>query len=188
MTDYRERQIVAPATLDAAGPEAAAIFDHVLTTRKLGWLPNMFAVMGKSPKALEAVAMVGEHVRFNSNLDEDLREMVICEVSAILGNKYEWRHHIHKVPERLRPMIGSAAIEDEPAPTGPALRFARLLAAGETASDELVDSLKQTMGEDGLIDLTVMVGYYQLLATFCAVLGVEVEEAMPHVPMPLKGT
>jgi len=68
------------------------------------------------------------------------------------------------------------------------LRFARLLAAGETVSDELVDSLKETMGEDGLIDLTVMVGYYQLLATFCAVLGVEVEDAMPHVAMPLKGT
>ena len=188
MTDYRERQVVAAADLGAAEPAARAIFDHVLATRKLGFMPNMFAVMGRSPGALEAVAAVGEHVRFHSALGKDLREMVICEVSAILGNKYEWRHHIHKVPERLRPMIGSAAIEDEPAPTGPALRFARLLAAGETASDELVDSLKQTMGEDGLIDLTVMVGYYQLLATFCAVLGVEVEEAMPHVPMPLKGT
>ena len=174
--------------MDAAGDEARAIFEHVLTTRKLGFMPNMFAVMGKSPKALEAVASVGEHVRFHSALDEDLREMVICEVSAILGNKYEWCHHIHKVPERLRPMIGSAAIEDEPAPTGQALRFARLLAAGEIVPDALVDSLKETMGEDGLIDLTVMVGYYQLLATFCAVLGVEVEGAMPHVAMPLKGT
>jgi 4-carboxymuconolactone decarboxylase len=188
MTDYRERQVVAPATLEGAGVMAAGIFDHVLSTRKLGWLPNMFAVMGKSPKALESVASVGEHVRFHSALDEDLREMIICEVSAIRGNKYEWRHHIHKVPERLRLLIGSTAIEDEPAPVGPALRFARLLAAGETVSDELVDSLKETMGEDGLIDLTVMVGYYQLLATFCAVLGVEVEDAMPHVAMPLKGT
>jgi alkylhydroperoxidase family enzyme len=188
MTDYRERQVVAAADLGAAEPAARAIFDHVLATRKLGFMPNMFAVMGRSPGALEAVAAVGEHVRFHSALGEDLREMVICEVSAILGNKYEWRHHIHKVPEHLRPMIGSAAIEDEPAPTGPALRFARLLAAGETVPDELVDSLKDILGDDGLIDLTVMVGYYQLLATFCATLGVEVEDAMAHVPMPLKGT
>ena len=114
--------------------------------------------------------------------------MVICEVSAILGNKYEWRHHIGKVPERLRARVGSAAIEDEPAPTGPALRFARLLAAGEPAPDELVDSLKEILGDDGLIDLTIMVGYYQLLATFCATLGVEVEEAVPEAAMPLKGT
>ena len=171
MSNYRERQMVAPAILEEAAPAARAIFDHVLTTRKLGFLPNMFAIMGRSPGALEAVAAVGEHVRFHSALDADLREMVICEVSAILGNKYEWRHHIGKVPERLRARVGSAAIEDEPAPTGPALRFARLLAAGEPAPDELVDSLKEILGDDGLIDLTIMVGYYQLLATFCATLG-----------------
>ena len=188
MTSYRERQVVAPAILDEAAPAARAVFDHVLSTRKLGFLPNMFAVMGRSLGALEAVAAVGEHVRFHSALDEDLREMVICEVSAILGNKYEWRHHIHKVPERLRPIVGNAAIEDEPAPTGPALRFARLLAAGDTVPDELVDSLKEILGDEGLIDLTVMVGYYQLLATFCATLGVEVEDAVPQAPMPLKGT
>jgi len=188
MTSYRERQVVAPATLEGAAPAAREIFDHVLSTRKLGFLPNMFAVMGRSASALEAVASVGEHVRFHSALDEDLREMVICEVSAILGNKYEWRHHIHKVPERLRPIIGSTAIEDEPAPTGPALRFARLLAAGETVPEALVESLKEILGDEGLIDLTVMVGYYQLLATFCATLGVEVEDAVPQAAMPHKGT
>ena len=188
MTSYREHQVVAPAILDGAAPPAREIFDHVMSTRKLGFLPNMFAVMGQSPSALEAVASVGEHVRFHSALDEDLREMVICEVSAILGNKYEWRHHIHKVPERLRPIIGNAAIEDEPAPTGPALRFARLLAAGDTVPNELVDSLKESLGNEGLIDLTVMVGYYQLLATFCAPIGVEVEDAVPEAAMPLKGT
>ena len=188
MTSYRERQMMAPAILDDAAPAARAIFDHVMSTRRLGFLPNMFAVMGQSPGALEAVASVGEHVRFHSALDKDLCEMVICEVSAILGNKYEWRHHIHKVPERLRLIIGNAAIEDEPAPTGPVLRFARLLAAGDTVPDELVDSLKESLGDEVLIDLTVMVGYYQLLATFCATLGIEVEDAVPEAAMPLKGT
>ena len=188
MTDYRDRQILEPADWGSSVGDERAIFQHVLTTRNLGWLPNMFAVMGQSPKALEAVASVGEFVRFRSKLDDNLREMLICEVSALLGNKYERRHHISKVPDEYRSIIGSAAIENLPSPTGPALRFARLLAAGEPAPDELVDSLKEMLGDDGLIDLTIMVGYYQLLATFCAVLGIEVEDEKPHVPMPLKGT
>jgi len=188
MAGYRERQIIEPANWESSVGEERAIFQHVLTTRKLGWLPNMFAVMGQSPKALEAVASVGEHVRFQSKLDDNLREMLICEVSAILGNKYEWCHHIGKVPNEYRSIIGSAAIESLPSPIGPALRFARLLASGEPTPDELVDSLKEILGDDGLTDLTVMVGYYQLLATFCAALGIEVEDETPYVPMPLKGT
>jgi 4-carboxymuconolactone decarboxylase len=114
--------------------------------------------------------------------------MLICEFSAILNYQFEWRHHIHKVPDAHRPLVGSAAIEELPAPTGPALRFARLLAAGKTVPDDLVDGLRESLGDDGLIDLTVMVGYYQLLATFCTTLGIEVEDEMPPVPMPLKGT
>jgi len=188
MTDYREWQVVAPADWESSSGEIRAIFDHILTTRKLGWMPNMFAVMGQSPKALQSVASVGEHVRFHSKLDQDLREMLICEVSAILNNQLEWRHHIHKVPEEYRRIIGSAAVEELPAPIGLALRFARLVAAGDNVPDQLVVSLRQALGDDGLIDLTVMVGYYQLLATFCTTLGVEVEDEMPPVPLPLKGT
>ncbi len=185
MTDYRERQVVTPAKLEAAPPAARAVFDHALAVRGLDFLPNMFGVMGRSPGALKAVAAIGEHVRYHSKLDDDLREMVICEVSAILGNKYEWRRHIYAVPERLQNIVGSVAIEDEPAPIGPALRFARLLAAGDSVPDAMIDSLSESLGDQGLIDLTVMVGYYQLLATFCATLGIEVEDSVPEAAMPL---
>ena len=37
-----------------------------------------------------AVVAVGEHVRWHSALDNDLREMVICTVAQGVGNVYEW--------------------------------------------------------------------------------------------------
>ena len=160
----------------------AEIWDHVVATRKLAFMPNMFAVMGQSPEALRAVASVGEHVRWHSALDNDLREMVICTVSQAVGNVFEWDHHIHKVPERFRAVVGTPAMETEPAPVGPALRLARLVASGEDVDDALVAELRTELGDAGLVDLVVMIGYYQLLGSFCAVLGIEVDEGVAHVP------
>ena len=182
MTDYAKSQRLPAAIRDDFPDDQKNIWDHVVETRKLSFMPNMFAVMGQSPRALEAVASVGEHVRWHSALDQDLREMIICTVSQPLGNIYEWNHHIHKVPEAYRGKVGTRALESEPAPVGPALRFCRLVATGEKVDDALIDELRQSLGQQGLVDLVIMVGYYQLLASFCAVLGIEVEEAVAHVP------
>ena len=71
------------------------IYDHIMESRKLTFMADLFGVMAHSPGALQSVASVGEHVRFNSGLDEVLREMVICTVSQEVGNFYEWCHHFH---------------------------------------------------------------------------------------------
>jgi 4-carboxymuconolactone decarboxylase len=182
MTDYAKTQRVQPAVRDDFPDDQKRIWDHVVETRKLSFMPNMFAIMGQSPRALEAVASVGEHVRWHSALDDDLREMVICTVSRVIGNEFEWNHHIHKVPEAQRGTVGTLAIEDEPSPVGPALKFCRLVASGENVDDALIEELRATFGNNGLVDLLVMVGYYQLLGSFCTVLGVETDERVARVP------
>jgi 4-carboxymuconolactone decarboxylase len=166
---------------ELSGDDAAA-YDHILRTRKLGFMPNLFAVMAHSPSALRAVAGVGEHVRFNSAIDPELGEAVICHVAQTVGNRYEWCHHIHKVPEALRGRVGTLAAEREPAPVGPALRYARQLAEGEEVGDALVAELRDSLGATGLVDLTVMVGYYRLVGIFCAALAVPLEEDVRIVP------
>ena len=182
MTSYADAQRLPRAARSDFPPGRAAIWDHVVETRKLDFMPTMFAVMGRSPEALKAVAAVGEHVRWHSALDDDLREMVICTVAQAVGNVYEWDHHIRKVPERWRGVVGTPAMEAEPAPLGPALRLARLIARGEDVDDTLVADLRRSLGDAGLVDLVVMVGYYQLLGSFCAVLGIEVEPSVARVP------
>ena len=47
--------------------------------------------------------------------------------------------------------------------------------------DALVADLRAALGDAGLVDLVVMVGYYQLLGSFCAVLGIEVEPSVARV-------
>ena len=78
--------------------------------------------------------------------------------------------------------MGTPAAEAEPAPVGPALRLCRLVASGEDVDDALVAGLRESLGDAGLVDLVVMIGYYQLLGSFCAVLGIEVEDSVARVP------
>lgn len=159
-----------------------AVYDHILETRRLGFMPNLFAVMTHSPGALAAVAAVGEHVRFQNAIEPGLGEAVICHVAQTLGNRYEWCHHIHKVPEALRARVGTQAAETEPVPVGPALRYARLMSEGREIDDALLAELRDALGPAGLVDLTIMVGYYQLVASFCAALRVPLDEGVKDVP------
>jgi 4-carboxymuconolactone decarboxylase len=179
---YHEEPRVPEISREAFPADQVAIYDHIMQTRKLSFMPALFTMMGNSPGALEAVASVGEHVRFHCTLDEVLRELVICHVSREVGNWYEWCHHIFRMPERLQKIVGTRAVEDEPAPVGPALRFARLAANREPVGDALVEELRRHLGDVGLVELTVMVGYYQLIGTFCTVLQVPNEPPVKRVP------
>ena len=186
MTKYRERQIIGPMNDTDLTSETRAVFDHIVETRNLDFLPNMFAIMGYSPGALKAVAAVGEHVRFKSSLDQSMRELIICQVSGIIGNEYEWRHHISKVPKHLRSLLCTLEIEQQPDPVGSVLQYARRIVMHEEVSSTLTNKLELLLGRPGLVDVTVMIGYYQLLGNFCKVMGITVEGEVPVASVPLE--
>ena len=53
MTSYAETQRLPRADRSDFPPGKTEIWDHVVETRNLDFMPNMFAVMGKSPEALQ---------------------------------------------------------------------------------------------------------------------------------------
>ena len=108
MTSYAETQRLPRANLSDFSAAQTEIWDHVIETRKLDFMPNMFAVMGQSPEALRAVAAVGEHVRWHSALDNDLREMVICTVAQAVGNIYDDLREMNGTITSTRCRSGSA--------------------------------------------------------------------------------
>ncbi|MBI37094.1 MAG: hypothetical protein CL568_05870 [Alphaproteobacteria bacterium] len=146
-------------------------WDEILRTRGMDVMPNVFSLLANSPGAMSVVTPVGAHVRYNTKFDDILRELVIMTVAQELGCEYEWKHH-YKVAERVGATeeqlrsIGSIELETEPEPIGPAVRYARLLTHNEIIDDELVGVLKQSFGPDGFVDLTIMIGYYGMLARF----------------------
>lgn len=161
-------------------------WDEVLRTRGFDVLPNVFSLLANSPGAMSVVTPVGAYVRYDTKFDNVLRELVIMTVAQELRCEYEWKHHWRvaekagATPEQLA-KIGTPALEAEAAPIGPAVRYARLLTNNEPIDDALVDTLKSSFGIDGFVDLTVMAGYYGMLARFINTVRVPVEDSYKDI-------
>ncbi len=161
-------------------------WDEILRSRGFEVMPNVFALLANSPGAMAAVTPVGAHVRYNTDFDDVLRELVIMTVAQELQCEYEWKHHWRVAervgaPEDLLKKIGSPELEAEPAPVGPAVRYARLLTHNEPIDDGLVDTLKENFGIGGFVDLTIMIGYYGMLARFINTMQIPVEESYDDI-------
>jgi len=150
--------------------EAQAAYDHVAQTRG-GQMGNIFKALVNSPGALEQVAAVGEFVR----------------------SVYEWTLHwrvvegfaerLHITPEVMG-MIGTAQLERQPDPVGAAVRYTRLVARGDEVDDTTVAALKSALGDAGLVELTVCVGYYLLLSRLVDALRVPLDGGVEPRPFP----
>jgi 4-carboxymuconolactone decarboxylase len=155
-------------------------YDEVLNTRGMEKMPNVFALLANSPGALASVCPVGAHVRYGTDFDDGLREFVILTVAQELRCTYEWVHH-HVVAKKigasedLLKKIGTPAIEAEPGDLGLATRYARLLTRNEEITDDMVDALKAAFGTEGFVDMTVMIGYYGMLARFINTVKIPIE-------------
>jgi hypothetical protein len=82
----------------------------------------------------------------------------------------------------MRNVVGTPAAEKLPSPRGPALLYSRLLASNQTIDDNLIEKIRSSLGDRGLVDLTIMVGYYQLIGTFCKALHVPIEDGLDRPP------
>lgn len=155
-------------------------YDEVLKTRGMETMPNVFSLLANSPGAMAAVCPVGAHVRYATKFDDALREYTILTVAQELRCVYEWVHHrvvAAKIgaPQDMLNKVGTPAIEEEPGEIGLATKYARLLTRNEEITDEMVDALKETFGTEGFVDLTIMIGYYGMLARFINTVKIPIE-------------
>ena len=170
--------------------EAQAAYDHVAQTRG-GQMGNVFKALINSPGALETVAAIGEFVRDGSSLRRGLQELVILTVAHEVRSVYEWTLHwrvvdgfaerLHLSPEVLQ-MIGKPELEQQPDPVGASVRFARLVARGQEVNEATITSLKETLGDAGLVDLTVNVTYYLLLSRLVDALNIPLDGGVEPRP------
>lgn len=139
-----------------------------------GRLNGPFNALLYSPAIGNAVQALGAALRFGGSLPDRTRELVICAVAAELESAYEWYAH-----SRVATSVGISGTEltelhdgeipatlaaDESA----ALGLTRALLHGNAVGHEVHAAALEYFGHEGIMELTVLVGYYRLLAGILA--------------------
>lgn len=154
--------------------------DHDLLKRPIA----LFKALVNSPGGARAFSGMGHYIRVESKLDPRLRELAILQVGYLARAPYEWSHHI-KIGYGFG--VTDADIEGLIAETmGRPSRLAELdrtvlLAAREMTgtglamTDATFAKLKAVMETECLVDLTLVIAFYNAVVRVLGTLQIGVE-------------
>lgn len=151
----------------ASGPRA--INSPFPLSDEEGHLNGPFGMMVSVPRLGEPLQALGVAVRFGSGLTDRMRETAILQVALALQSDFEWWAH-----EKVARLAGIT--DDELAMIKAGQRFGRdeqerasqevvdLLLNPGTLSDDEFERVHAVLGEQTLIELSIVVGYYWTLS------------------------
>jgi 4-carboxymuconolactone decarboxylase len=159
-----------PNLPDTALTPAQAAAKAAIINGPRGTFEGPFIPLLRSPDLMGRLEKVGEYLRFGSTLSARIREFAILIVAQIYREQTEWG--IHKpiaIKAGLRePIIAAIAEGRRPADLHDDEQavwdFLHELHNNRKVSNTTYDKTKTQFGEQAVIDLTALAGYYTLLA------------------------
>ena len=129
-----------------------------------------------SPVLAEAIFDLRQRVRYGTPKDQRLTELIILSTAREINNQYEWSAH--------EPLAQAAGLEQEIIEAikyrrelntlqsmpefglieRTLVEFTRELVSEEKVSSETFDRVLNLFGEEGLVDIVGLIGYYNLVA------------------------
>ena len=178
-----------PPVPEEDNPEVPAVYAQIKQTR--GNVSNVLRSFGHAPEGLRVFAAYGEYVRYRTGLDGRLRELVILALAR--GNQYAWTHH---APFALREGVTQAELDALNAgtlaaslspPERAAIEYGREFAQSGRVTAETFERALAEFGPRGVTDLTLLCGYFIVLASVINAFGIELESDRAPLMKPLQG-
>ena len=139
---------------------------------------RLFRVLGRHRRLFRAWLVFAGALMPAGRLPRRDTEQVILRVAHLRGCSYEWEHH-----ERIATRLGMTSqdlgrIRQGPEAPGLTKRERLLLAATDELSTtrdwgaQLFDDLRDELGSELTIELSLLIGHYEMLATTVRALGI----------------
>ncbi|HEV7585233.1 MAG TPA: carboxymuconolactone decarboxylase family protein [Solirubrobacteraceae bacterium] len=149
---------------------------------------NIFSTLARHPRLMRAWLPFGGFLLGRGVLPARERELLILRTGHNCSSAYEWGQHV-----RISEALGIDREEILRVARGPeadgwsAAEQALLRAADELHTDAKIsrdtwDELAETHDEQGLIELTMLVGHYHMVAYALNSLEVELDEGLEAPP------
>ena len=149
--------------------EQKAVHDAIMAGPR-GSVRGPFLPWLRAPGMAGQAQVLGEYFRFNTSISRDLAEIAICVTGAHYRAEFEWWAHsrmAHEagVPEDVTEAIRTGrepVFEDIKSKT--VYQTARALNLRHRLSDDEFALAKQVLGEQGLVEVIGLCGYYALVS------------------------
>ncbi|MCR4265169.1 carboxymuconolactone decarboxylase family protein [Nitratireductor sp. ZSWI3] len=168
MSNWPEQRLGAP---DSAGYSARQKEIHeAIASGPRGGVRGPLAVWLHRPELAAKAQELGRYCRYDTTLDPRLSELAILVTGRIFGSEYEWQAHKEPALKAgLAPeIIDAICRRQEPVFTDPeeALVYDLTCAAHERrqVDDALYARAVEVLGEQRLVDLVGLLGYYTLIS------------------------
>ena len=146
----------------------------------------------RSPELADKLQQVGEHLRFHSSVPPRLNEFAILITARAWDADYEWSaHYPLAMKAGLKPAI-TADLANGKRPAGMAADeavvydFVTELRRTHRVSDPTYAAAHQVLGDQGIVDLVALSGYYDLVSMTLNTAQVAAPSDGPKLP-PAKG-
>lgn len=144
---------------------------------------NIFRAMSHAPEAMLRFMRFGSHLLEDGKLDPALRELAILRTGWLTRSPYEFSQHIAfgrragLNDEQIR------AIAEPDAPGAPfddrqraVIAYAGSLTSGASVSDDVFEAVGYFLDGEQLVELTMVVGFYNMVARILNALDVDLDE------------
>jgi 4-carboxymuconolactone decarboxylase len=160
---------MAPIPLDKMSEAQRKIANDIMSGPR-GGMRGPFNAWLRSPELADRLQKVGEYIRFNTSLDKRVNEMAIIMTAQHWGSQYEWYAHAPlAIKAGLDPSIVAAIgagkkpekMKDDEAIVW---EFTTQLRRDHAVDDETYAKALEKFGEQGVMDLIAVNGYYDVVS------------------------
>lgn len=180
----------APLAPEAMTPAQRAAAQAIASGPR-GGLRGPFQAWLRSPELCQRLQVVGEYLRFSSSVPRRLNELAILITARAWDAQFEWfAHHRLALEAGLDPAI-AAAIAEGRRPAAMAddeavvYDFCTELRASRRVGDATLARALALLGEQGVIDLIGVCGYYDVVSMTLNVAEVPLPDGAPPPLKPL---
>jgi len=155
--------------LEKMTPAQRTVADAIMSGPRKG-MGGPFNAWLRSPELADRLQKVGEYVRFNSSLDKRLNEMAIIMTAQYWGSQYEWFAHAPLAqkagldPEVIAALGAGKKPEKMKDDEAIVWEFTTQLRRDRHVDDAIYAKAVEKFGENGVMDLVAVNGYYDVVS------------------------
>ena len=169
---------------DQMSDETSAVYDMIFTTLGMGKVPREWPSFLHSPEGAKRLYKLFRHLFYSEPVPNLIKEIAILAIARECDDDFIWTYHetgarSAGVSDSVIDAIQHRRVPDDCTKEETATaKFAWQFLKDHRIEDETFDTVHRHLGDQGVVELTLLIGLYTSICLSITALEVELDEGM----------